>query len=123
MAATCLGITMYDIRTTWKGVAQETIAMGMSVYLSSADNDIRRLDAVNGQCHGWALESVVAGETLTIVTACRMTVDLVQVPGRRACVGNVAGCPSTTWAGTLAVGFGLSTTTIWLHVPMQVAEV
>ena len=100
--------------------------MGMSVYLSAADLRIRRVDAVNTICHGWALTTVAAGETLTVVTACRMEVDTAQIPGRRAAVGAVGAgsAPSTTFAGTgITVGFGINVDDIWLHVPQQAAEV
>lgn len=126
MAVACLGITGYDIRTTWKGVAAEALTMGMSVYLSAADTLIRRVDGVNTVCHGWALTTVAEGETVTIVTACRMEVDTAQIPGRRAAVGNIGAgtAPSTTFAGTgLTVGFGITTDQVWLHVPQQAAEV
>ncbi len=126
MAILCTGITMYDIRTTWKGVAFEAITMGMSVYLSAADLRIRRVDGVNTICHGWALTTVGAGEMLTVVTACRMEVDTAQVPGRRAAVGAIGAgtAPSTTFAGTgITVGFGINVDDIWLHVPQQAAEV
>ena len=118
MAVTCLGITMYDIRTTWKGVAAEAITMGMSVYLSTADGRIHFVDGTNSVCHGWALTSVLLGETLTIVTACRMNTDAAEVVGQRVRVGNAGAgsAPSSTLVAGVYCGFALDADSLWLSI-------
>jgi 3D (Asp-Asp-Asp) domain-containing protein len=123
MAVVCEGITMYDIRTSIKAVAAETIPLGASVYVSS-DGLAYVVD--NGKadvCHGWSLEAAVVGDTITIVTTCRMDVDTAQTPGARANVGAVAGgsAPSTTHAG-IAVGFAVTTSRLLLNIPTPAAD-
>lgn len=119
----CTGITMYDIRTTIKVVAAVAIGYGESVYIGS-DGEARLVD--NGYalvCHGWALTAAAVGATLTIVTTCRMDVDTAQIPGAQAQVGAVAGgsSPSTTLTG-ICVGFAISTSKLFLNVPIPAGD-
>lgn len=123
MAVVCSGITMFDIRTSIKAVAAVAIGYGESVYIGS-DGLVRLVD--NGYalvCHGWALTAAAVGATLTIVTTCRMDVDTAQIPGAQAQVGAVAGgsAPSTTLTG-IAVGFAITTSKLFLNVPMPAGD-
>jgi len=123
MAVACLGITMYDIRTTLKVTAFTGITQGMSVYINA--NGGQRCDADNDVVHGWALTTVGAGEQVTLATTCRMEVDTVQVPGARLYLGNNANgsAPSTTFAAVGDVcGFAVTTTQIFCNVPDPTAD-
>ena len=116
---------MYDIRTSWKGVAGEAITYGMSIFVAQ-DGLVYRCDDGSGDlCHGWALQSQVAGGMVTGVTACRMQVDTVQVMGAMVYSGENAdgSAPSTTLAADgIVVGFGLTAGSVWVHVGTQLAN-
>ena len=123
MAVACLGITMYDIRTTIKVEAVTGITQGMSVYIDALGAN--RCDADNDVVHGWALTTVNATELVTIATTCRMEVDTVQVPGARLYLGNNANgsAPSTTFAAVGDVcGFAVTTSQIFCNVPTPTAD-
>lgn len=125
MPAVCLGIDHYDMRTTLKGVAAEALGMGESAYIHS-DQLVYLVD--NGKsnvCHGWALKDYAAGDIVTIVTQCRMKVDIVQTPGARLYTGAFAGgsAPSTTFAATgVVVGYAITDEMIYCNVPTPAAD-
>ena len=123
MAVACLGITMYDIRTTLKVEAATAITQGMSCYIDALGAN--RCDADNDVVHGWALKSVGAGDQVTLATTCRMEVDTAQAPGARLYLGNNANgsAPSTTFAAVGDVcGFAVTTTQIFCNVPDPTAD-
>ncbi len=128
-------VTMYDIRTTFKGVAGQALTAGWSVHIKTADGLI--WPCIIGEatvCHGWVLTSCLAGETVTIVTTCRMKTDQLEVPGRMAGIGGPAtgSAPSTiaTFTGVgVDVGFGIAsrggvtnTDELMLFIPPAAAE-
>ena len=121
----CTGISMYDIRTTIKAVTVEAVGLGESVYIA---NDGLAYVVDNGKsdvCHGWALEAAALGDTVTIITTCRMDVDTTQTIGARAYTGSVAGGspPSTTLAAAgVVVGFAWQANRLFLQVPTPAAD-
>ena len=125
MTVVCEGITMYDIRTTWKGFAGEAITYGMSVFVAQ-DGLVYRCDNGSGDlCHGWAFKSAVAGAMVTVVTACRMEVDTLQTIGARLYSGEEinGSAPSTTLTPDgIICGFGLTADSVWAHVTAQQAD-
>lgn len=129
MAVVTGNIVMYDMRTTWKGVAAEAITAGWSVHLKIADGLIYAcITGENDVCHGWALTTVAAGEKLTVVTTCRMRTDQTERPGYRAGVGNegTGSAPSTIashMAVGMVVGWAVEDDLLWLTVPVQTKEI
>ncbi|GAG37922.1 unnamed protein product, partial [marine sediment metagenome] len=89
---------MYDLRTTLKAEAGEAIGHGQSVFIAQ-DGLVYLCDNASGDlCHGWALTARASGGMVTIATACRMKVDLVQQIGAIVYSGELGGgtAPSTT---------------------------
>lgn len=108
-------ITMYDIRTTFKGVAGQNLTAGWSVHIKIADGLVwPSITGENTVCHGWVLTSVLAGETVTVVTTCRMKTDQLERPGYQASVG----APATGSAPSTIVGFS----TVGVEVGFGVAS-
>ena len=125
MAVACEGVKMYDIRTTLKAVAAETIEVGESCYIHT-DGLVYVVD--NGKSdvvHGWALAYAAVGSEVTLVTTARMLVDTTQTIGARLYTGAVAGgsVPSTTFAATGVVcGFAITASLIFVNVPTPAAD-
>jgi len=125
MAVTCEGIRMYDIRTTIKGVAAETIEVGESCYIHT-DGLIYVVD--NGKSdvvHGWALDHAIVGDELTLVTTARIEVDTTQTIGARLYTGATSGgnVPSTTLAATGVIcGFAITASLVFVNVPTPAAD-
>jgi len=125
MAVTCEGIEMYDIRTTIKVQAAETIEIGESCYIHT---DGKAYVVDNGKydvVHGWALDAASEDDWITLVTTCRMIVDTTQTIGARVYTGGVSGgsAPSTTFATTGVVcGYALTATKLFLNVPTPAAD-
>lgn len=122
MAVVCEGITMYDIRTTLKGVTGEAIGLGEAVFFAQ-DGLIYLCDNASGDIvHGWALTARATGAMLTVVTNCRMEVDTVQTIGARVYSGEELGgsAPSTTLtADGLVCGIAISADQVWVTTPQQ----
>jgi len=121
-------LTMYDIRTTWKGTAGQALTAGWSVYLKIADGLVWPcINLENTYCHGWVLTSCLAGETVTIVTGCRMKTDQIERPGYHAGVGQEAtGTAPSSLASHSAfgedVGFATHVDQLWLTVTAPAGE-
>jgi len=122
-------ITMYDIRTTFKGVAAQALTAGWSVHIKIADGLVYPcITGENTVLHGWALTTVATGETVTIVTGCRMKTDQTERPGYRASVGAPAtgSAPSSIAAFTatgVCGGFATGDDELWLTTPTPTAEI
>ena len=115
---------MYDIRTTFKGVAGEAIGYGQGVFIAQ-DGLIYLVDNASGAIiHGWALTARVAGGMVTVVTCCRMEVDTVQTIGARVNAPETGGgsAPSTTVALGSLVGFAITADRVWVQVPQQTID-
>jgi len=114
---------MYDIRTTIKAVAAETIEYGESIFIGSDGLAYVVDNGLNTICHGWALEAAAAGDQITFVTTCRMDLETAQTPGARVRTGQVAGgsAPSTSHLAGVVVGFAITTSKVFLNVPSQPA--
>lgn len=125
MSVTCEGIKFFDLRTTIKAEAGESISMGESCYISS-DGEAYVVD--NGKAdvvHGWALQDASEGDNLTLATKCRMQVDTSQTIGARVYTGNVSGgsAPSTTLsANGVVCGFAWDTYKIYCEIPTPGAD-
>ena len=121
----CTGIKMYDIRTTIKAPAGETIEIGESCCIHTDGTAILVDDAGSQPVHGWALTAAVEGQEVTLVTTARLTLDTTQTIGARLYTGAVAGGspPSTTFAATGPVcGFAITATLVFVNVPTPAAD-
>ena len=121
MSVTCLGITMYDMRTTIKAVAGEALGYGRGVFVAQDGLAYHCDNASGAVLHGWALKATAVGVTVTIVTCCRMETDAVETIGARAYAPEVAGgsAPSTTVVAGTLVGFAITVDRVWVQVPQQ----
>jgi len=125
MAVASQGISMYDIRTSVKAVAAEAITQGFSCYIHTDGLAYRCDNGKSDVCHGWALNTVAAGDMVTLVTTCRMEVDTVQTIGARIYSGNVAAgsAPSTTLtANGVVCGYAISADQVFANVPTPAAD-
>lgn len=125
MAIVCNGVLGYDLRTSIKAEAGETLTLGQSVYIAN-DGKVYRVDGDKSTvCHGWVLEDAVAGDTITVMTKCRLRVATTQVMGARVYTGAVAGgsAPSTTLAAAgVIVGVAYKANEVFLQVPVPAAD-
>lgn len=124
-AVTCDGIELYDIRTTLKAEAGESISMGESCYISNDGKVYVVDDGKNNVVHGWALHDKSSGEEITLVTTCRMRVDTTQTIGARIYTGNLSGgsAPSTTLsANGVVCGFAVEADLVFCNVPTPAAD-
>jgi len=116
---------MYDPRDTLKAVAVEALKMGQSIYIHS-DGLVYLVDNTKSDvCHGWALKAYVAGDEVTILTACRMNVATAQTKGAMVYTGAVSGgsAPSTTHAADgRIVGFAMTAYKIYVRAPTPAAN-
>lgn len=121
----CIGIDMYDIRTTIKAEAAETIEIGESCYVHTDGLAYVVDDGKSDVVHGWALAYAVDGQQVTLVTTARVKLDTTQTIGARLYTGAVAGGspPSTTFAATGVVcGFAITATLVFVNVPTPAAD-
>jgi len=124
MAIVCSGITGYDVRVSVKAVAAEALTYGESVRISTDGLAYAVDNGKSDVCHGWVLESCAAGDMVTIVNKCRMTVDTAQTIGARAYTGATAGgsAPSTTVGTGIIVGYAWQANKLMLVAPVPAAD-
>ncbi len=122
MVVVCDGISMYDMRTTFKGVTGEAVGYGEAVFVAQ-DGLIYLCDNTSGDLvHGWALTAQPISTMVTVVTSCRMEVDTAQTIGARVYSGEEAGgsAPSTTLTPDgLVCGIAITAGRVWVTVPQQ----
>jgi len=124
-AVTCLGIDMYDMRTSLKVEAAEEILMGESCYIHTDGLAYVVDDGKSDVVHGWALKYAADGDLVTLVTQCRMKVETAQTIGARLYTGAIAGgsAPSTTHAASGVVcGYSVTAYLIYCNVPTPAAD-
>jgi len=110
------GWDMYDPRMTVKAEAAEIITKGYACYIASDGKAYLCDNSVNNMFHGCALQTVAAGEKVTLVTHGRLYTTVAQTIGNKAKSTTSSGgaVPSTTLSG-IVCGTAIAAYLIQIH--------